>query len=106
MEYRMIYITTKDKEQALSIGRDIVQNRLAACANIMDKMNSIYWWNQELEESQETILILKTISANVDSIIERVKLLHTYSCPCVISWKIEEGNPDYLDWISKEISKS
>lgn len=101
---RLIYITTSDSEQAKSIGKDLVENRLAACVNIVDGVHSIYRWKGELVEEKESILIAKTHYSKVKKLTKRVKKLHTYECPCVISLTIteDEGNEDYLNWLLDE----
>ena len=105
---RYIYITTSSKEEARTIGRDLVEKRLATCVNILDGMESIFWWEGEIQESQECVLIAKTAYFNVRALTERVKELHSYECPCVVSLTITEyeGNKDYLDWLITESMQS
>ena len=102
MSANFVYITASDKAEALKIGRTLVEERLAACANVIDNMTSIYWWEGKIEDSAEVVLIAKTKQELVESLISRVKELHSYSCPCIVSWPISAGNPDYLHWIDKE----
>ena len=102
MSAHYVYITASDKAEALKIGRTLVEERLAACANVIDNMTSIYWWEGKIEESAEVVLIAKTKQELVESLISRVKELHSYSCPCIVSWPINAGNPDYLRWIEEE----
>ncbi len=64
------------------IGRVLVKERLAACANIIDGMHSIYWWEGQLTDATETVLIVKTIPEKVPALTKRVKALHNYDCPC------------------------
>jgi periplasmic divalent cation tolerance protein len=97
-----VYITAKDKTQALAIGRVLVEERLAACINVLDGMTSVYWWEGTLEEASEAVLIAKTTEPRMPALIARVKSLHTYDCPCVVAWPIGTGNRPYLDWIKKE----
>lgn len=97
-----VYVTCESTAQANMIGREIVCQRLAACANILPGMETIYWWKGELEEGQEAVLIFKTRSKLVDQLIEAVKRLHSYEVPCVIALPVEKGNPDYLRWIVEE----
>ena len=99
---RFVYVTTNDRAEALEIGRALVEARLAACANIIDPVTSIYWWEGAVQEGAETVLVLKTQAALVGPLTERVKALHSYSCPCVVALPIEGGNPAYLDWIARE----
>lgn len=102
MEFVFAYITAKDKEQALSIGRALVQERLAACANILDPMTSIYWWEGKITEDRETVLVAKTVKENFPALVERVKQLHSYDCPCVVALPVTDGSGSYLQWIEQE----
>ncbi len=101
MNYKLIYITTKNKKEAKKIGKKLVRNKLAACANIIDNMNSIYWWEGKIQDENEAVLILKTKESLVDEIIKKVKKMHSYDCPCIVSLPIEKGNKKYLNWIDK-----
>jgi periplasmic divalent cation tolerance protein len=97
-----VYITAKDKAQALTIGRALVEERLAACINVWDGMTSVYRWQGTLEEATEAVLIAKTTESQIPAIVDRVKALHSDACPCVVAWPLETGNPAYLEWIEKE----
>jgi periplasmic divalent cation tolerance protein len=98
----LVYVTASDRNQALAIGKALVTERLAACANVLEGMTSLYHWQGKLCQEGEAVLILKTRQELVDRIIARVRELHTYDCPCVVSWLITAGNPAYLDWIGRE----
>ena len=102
MNASFVYVTAANKNEALQIGRVLVEERLAACVNVLDNMTSLYHWEGELQRGSEAILIAKTREDLVERLIERVKSLHSYSCPCVISWPIQTGNQAYLDWIRDE----
>jgi periplasmic divalent cation tolerance protein len=97
-----VYITAKDKAQALTIGRALVAERLAACINVWEGMTSVYRWEGAVEEATEAVLIAKTTESQIPAIVDRVKELHSYACPCVVAWPLARGNPAYLDWIEKE----
>ncbi|NLP02055.1 MAG: divalent-cation tolerance protein CutA [Fibrobacter sp.] len=101
MEAILTYITTKDKQQARLIGKTLVEERLAACVNIIDGMQSIYWWEGAISEDNEAILIAKTRNSLLEKLTNRVKSLHTYTCPCIIAIPISGGNRDYLGWIKE-----
>lgn len=96
------YVTTKDREEARRIGRILVESRLAACVNVLDGMESIYRWEGKVEEAREAVLLVKTDSDRTQAVVDKVKELHSYSCPCVAVWPLTGGNPDYLDWITRE----
>ena len=102
MTSTMIYITTSSRDEALRIGRAVVADRLAACANVLPGVISVYWWQGEVQEGAETSLILKTRSNLVERLTARVKELHSYDCPCVVALPIANGNPDFLRWIADE----
>ena len=102
MTSTMIYITTSSRDEALRIGRTVVADRLAACANVLPGVTSVFWWRDEVQEGAETSLILKTRSDLVERLTARVKELHSYDCPCVVALPIADGNPDFLRWIAEE----
>lgn len=102
MANSVIYVTASSKEEALRLVRGLVQDRLVACANVIDGAASVYWWEGEVREAPETLMVAKTRTENVEAVIARVKAEHSYSCPCVVALPIEAGNPAYLDWIQAE----
>jgi periplasmic divalent cation tolerance protein len=102
MDMRLVYMTAASRDEARKIGRALVEGRLAACANVIDGMESIYWWEGKLTEDREAVLIAKTRAERVPALIERVKQLHSYTVPCVVALPILAGNPAYLDWLAAE----
>ncbi|CCG43122.1 divalent-cation tolerance protein CutA [Magnetospirillum molischianum] len=98
----LLYVTAASHEEALSLGRALVEARLAACANVLDGMRSVYRWQGELREDQEVVLILKTRADLADAATSRLCELHSYECPCVVRLPIEGGNPGFLAWIAAE----
>ncbi|TGM53320.1 divalent-cation tolerance protein CutA [Leptospira adleri] len=103
MEPRLVYITAKNEKEALKIGKTLVEERLAACANVLPKMKSIYHWEKKLLVDNEAVLIVKTKSELMTELTLRVKSLHSYSVPCVVSLPLLEGNKDYFNWMLGEI---
>lgn len=104
---RLVYVTTKDRNEAKAIGETIVKEELAACANILDGMESIYRWKGNIETDRECILLLKSTYNNLPALTDRVKELHSYEVPCIISFNLaeQEGNADYLEWLLKSVKK-
>lgn len=98
MQYNSVYITARNEEEARNIGRKLVEEKLAACANI-HPIISIYRWQNQVVEDKEAALILKTRADLIDQLIRRVKEMHSYKVPCIVAWPIEKGNSDYLAWI-------
>jgi periplasmic divalent cation tolerance protein len=103
MKYIMIYITTKDREEARDIGESLVKEKLAACINVIPSMESIYWWKGNVEKARESVLIAKTKKDLVENVIKRVKELHSYDVPCVDVIPISEGNRDYFEWMEESL---
>ena len=103
LKINLIYITAGSKEEAKTIGKELITSGLAACVNIVDNMNSMYMWDNELQDDKETILIAKTVETRVPALIEKVKSLHSYDCPCVLSLPVSNGNQDFLNWIAAEV---
>ena len=99
MDFVFAYITAGSRDEARRIGRALVEERLAACANILDGMTSIYRWQGAVEEASEAVLIAKTRAELFDRLAARVRELHSYDVPCVVELKVGRGNPAYLDWL-------
>ena len=102
MTYCLVYMTAGTADEARRIGAALVEERLAACANVIDGMTSIYRWEGEVRNDSEAVLIAKTRNELLDAVVARVKALHSYDCPCVVGLTIAGGNPDFLDWIAAE----
>jgi periplasmic divalent cation tolerance protein len=102
MEMRFLYVTCASREEAARIAEAVVEARLAACANIIPGMESVYWWEGKLTRDQEVVLILKTRAALVEAATAKVKALHGYAVPCVVALPLVGGNPDYLAWLERE----
>lgn len=99
MNFCLVYITTKDKKEALKIGQTLVKEKLAACVNIISPVNSIYRWKGKIEKACEALLLVKTKKSLAKKIIKKVKSIHSYECPEIIFSPIEGGSEDYLGWI-------
>ena len=97
-----VYITASDTSEATRIGRALVEDRLAACANVINGMTSIYRWQDEICEDAEAVLIAKTSGDKITALTERVKALHSYDCPCIAALPITDGNPAFLNWIEEQ----
>jgi periplasmic divalent cation tolerance protein len=96
------YITAGSRDEALKIGCALVEERLAACANLIEGVTSIYRWEGAIQQDAEVALLVKTRMEFVPRLAERVGALHSYDCPCVVALPIEGGNPAFLDWIVAE----
>ena len=104
-DLRLVYITAGSAEEAATIGRALVEERLAACVNILPGMRSIYRWQGAIESADEAVLIAKTRSALVTALVARVRQLHSYDVPCAVVYDMTDGLPAYLDWIDVSTSQ-
>ncbi len=98
----IVEVTTSGADESERIGKKVVEERLAACANIIPAITSYYWWNGKLEKDAESILLLKTTKKSLDTLIDRIRELHSYENPAIIALPIESGSEIYLEWVEKE----
>jgi len=101
VKYMVVLVTTKDKDEAMSIAEVLVSERLAACANVLEPVVSVYTWKGKIERSAEALMMLKTHADVFHLLVERVKELHSYDVPEIIGIPITGGNPAYLKWIDE-----
>ncbi|MCK4723555.1 MAG: divalent-cation tolerance protein CutA [Dehalococcoidia bacterium] len=99
----VIFITTGTDEEAHKVAEVLLKHRDAACVNIVPRISSIFWWQGKLDSAQESLLIVKSKASLLSEIVKLVKEIHSYDVPEVIALPIIGGNPDYLEWIGKEI---
>ena len=100
---RLVYVTCKDRDEAANIAKNVIGRRLAACANIVPQVDSFYWWDGEVAEDQECVLLFKTTAANVDALIGTVERAHSYDTPAVVALPILQGSAPYLNWLRSEV---
>lgn len=98
-----LFITCGTTEEARHIGKMLVHENLAACANVLGAASSIYQWDGRVMEESEVLLFLKTSKALMEKASARVKEMHSYDTPCIVAWPIIGGDQDYLNWVSKAI---
>jgi periplasmic divalent cation tolerance protein len=95
----VIFITTGSEEEAHRIADQLLNQRKAACINIVPKIDSLFWWQDKLDSAQESLLIVKTKASKLKEITELVKRVHSYEVPEIIALPIIGGNEDYLKWL-------
>ena len=100
----VIFVTTASSEEAQQISTALLQQRKAACVNVLSGVNSSFWWQDEIDSAQESLLIIKTKASLLPEIIDLVKGVHSNIVPEIIALPIIGGNQDYLDWIDKEVA--
>jgi len=98
----VVLVTAGSAEIAETIGRSLVEERLAACVNLLPGIRSIYRWEGKVAEDAEWLLVVKTRRSRFAALAERVRSLHSYEVPEVIALEIVEGSKPYLDWLLRE----
>tara|TARA_B100000989_G_scaffold277625_1_gene238732 strand:+ start:177 stop:488 length:312 start_codon:yes stop_codon:yes gene_type:complete len=97
------YITAKSKREAKKIATILVKKKLVACANIFNNIQSFFLWKNKVNNSNETVIMGKTLQKNQLKIISEVKKIHSYDIPCVVFLKISSGSKEFLKWINKSV---
>lgn len=98
--YKVVFVTSK-REEAEKIAQQIIGEKLAACANIIERIKSIYWWKNRIEKDEEALIIFKTNYRKINHLIDKIKENHSYEVPEIIVLDIETGNNEYLKWITE-----
>ena len=99
-DVRVVLVTCPHAEAAAGLARTLVEERLAACGNILPGLRSIYRWEGEVQDEPEVLLLLKTTAARFEALRERVVALHPYEVPEVIALAVDAGHAPYLAWVA------
>jgi periplasmic divalent cation tolerance protein len=98
----IVYVTASNKDEAVNIAEELVLRRLVACANVIDKITSFYWWEGQRQNNEESVIMLKTKESLLPELKEAIKELHSYSCPCIEAIPVIDTSEDYANWIISE----
>ncbi|MGC3997381.1 MAG: divalent-cation tolerance protein CutA [Anaeromyxobacter sp.] len=96
----VVLVTAPDRERALGLARALVEERLAACGNVLPGLTSVYRWEGRVQEDAEALLLLKTTLARLPALEERVRALHPYQVPEVLALPVAGGSAAYLAWLA------
>ena len=99
----VVFCTCGTPEEALRIAHSLVEERFAACVNILPQMRSVYRWQGLVEDAQETLLVIKTSSDRLPELRERVSQLHSYEVPEILAVEVADGAPAYLAWLLDQV---
>jgi periplasmic divalent cation tolerance protein len=102
---QFVYVTFANLDEARILGRALVEAHLAGCVNIFPAMESVYSWNGEICEESEVVMVAKTVSGKLADFTVFVKEHHSYSTPCIASFRVEHQNPDYAKWLRDHLSE-
>lgn len=103
-DYIVVFITANTSDEAHRIAATLLENKKAACVNIVPEVDSRFWWEGKLDSARESLLVIKSKSVLLPEIIDLVKNIHSNTVPEIIALPIIGGSQDYLDWIDKEVS--
>src|SRR5438270_5410761 len=97
----IILTTAGSKDEARKVAKSLVESRLAACVNVIPKIESVYRWEDNVQTAEEWLLLIKTSSLNFEAVQEAIRKLHSYDLPECIAIKISEGEEKYLEWLTE-----
>ena len=104
MTDKIIVLTnTGSQEEARKIASALVERKLAACVNIIPGVESTYWWRGKIETAPEWTLLIKTVRSNFQAVRNAIRELHSYDLPECIALVIDDGSPEYLNWIGESL---
>ena len=103
-QHIIVLITAKDKKEAMKIGKVLLEYILIACSNIVEEVQSLFWWQGKIDSSKEALLILKTKKSLFNKVVIKVRSLHSYQTPEIIALPIVNGSKAYLNWINDSVS--
>ena len=106
MQNIRVVLVTAPISEAQKLASRIVEHRLAACVNLIPKVESFYRWEQKVQTSEESILMIKTTQAKLDQLVEFITAEHSYELPEIIALPVTEGLPEYVNWILEETGSS
>lgn len=103
MSHLVVLMTAPSRDAARTLARALVEEQLAACCNIIDRVESIYRWEGSVEEASEVLVVIKTTAERFEALKERALALHPYDLPELIALPIAAGSPAYLDWLAGSV---
>jgi len=103
VDYIVLFITVSNSQEAHKIAGVLLEQRKAACVNIVPRVSSLFWWQDKPDSAQESLMVVKTKASLLNEIVSLVKEIHSYDVPEIIALPIVGGNRDYLEWIGKEV---
>lgn len=101
--YSIVYITTSGALESKEIAKKLLEEKIAACINIIPTVDSIYLWKGKTEQDSESIMIVKTKSEMVEEVIKKIEEIHSYEIPCVLEITVNNGSKNYLEWMESEL---
>jgi periplasmic divalent cation tolerance protein len=102
---RIVLCTASSEDEARKIALHLVEQQLAACVNVLPKVESIYRWQGKMESSREWLLLIKTSAERFPEVLDAIRELHSYKLPECIAIAVEDGSAEYLQWFAQSLVK-
>ena len=99
----IVFVTTKNRKEAEKIAAGLLKEKLIACANIIDGVRSLFWWQGKIDRASEALLILKTRKSVFKRLESRIKSLHSYSVPEILAVEVAAGSKEYVRWVGESV---
>ena len=96
---RILFSTAPNVDEAEAIASKLVENKIAACCNIIPGISSVYFWKGEVRKDAEVLIIIKAITNNIDEIIRQITNIHSYELPEIIAIPVSDGEDEYINWV-------
>jgi periplasmic divalent cation tolerance protein len=105
MSYIIVLMTAATREEAENITRNLLDQKLIACANIIGPVSSLFWWENRISQENEFLVLMKSHSEHFEKLATTIKQMHSYEVPEIIAVPITRGEPSYLEWLSRSLRK-
>jgi len=103
MDTLLMISTTGSEKEARKIARSLVEERLAACANVIPGVRSFFYWEGRLCQEKEALILIKTVNNQARKIMAKLKKIHSYEVPEIIFFRVDMGEKNYLKWVRKMV---
>ena len=105
MSYILVFMTASSKGEAKKIVRSLLEEKLIACANMIDSVSSVFWWQENIKEEKEVLVIMKSHQELFNKVSTRIEELHSYDNPEILALPIVDGSSQYLEWMNKVLNR-
>ena len=105
MSYILVFMTASSKGEAKKIVRSLLEEKLIACANMIDSVSSVFWWQENIKEEKEVLVIMKSHQELFNKVSTRIEELHSYDNPEILALPIVDGSSQYLEWMNKALNR-
>ena len=102
-EYCVVFVTAESENEARTVAAAVLEERLAACVNIVPAVRSLYWWDGKIQDDAEVLCIMKTTMNRFDELVRTVRRAHSYDVPEVVALPVQDGSEPYLKWIDENV---